>query len=195
MGSYENTMSTYLYGESIPSERTNFLLNLRYRVVDKLTRCSLESAEELRKYEAKGRDAFSLTAGPLLIHFEDGLVLGMSSNPSLNSVVLWIEKNEAGKEIAELSEQDEDYTMMDAGDHSLWAGFLNRKISNIKIIKWSPSNAKMEDLPNEVGVDFVFEGGGGFIAAHRLHESADDFSVISREDMPEELAPLSFITL
>lgn len=187
-------MSTTLFAEDTPSKLLDLVRSMEGRELTKLIRYSWESEDEaIDEYEITRDEVFSLTAGPLLMYFNDGLVVGCSSDPSKNSVVLWVEKNERGENISELSEDDDELFAIDATDHGLWSSYLNKRINSAKIIKRNVSSAKMEELPNEVGLALSFENGAEFILSHGLHDDSDDFSVIKRGDISKDmLEQLSF---
>lgn len=61
-------------------------------------------------------EVFSLTAGPLLLYLDSGFVIGSASDPSRNSVTIWIEKDEHGNISDEPVELDAELYPIDARD-------------------------------------------------------------------------------
>ncbi|MEW8693491.1 MAG: hypothetical protein AB2535_20850 [Candidatus Thiodiazotropha endolucinida] len=182
-------MTTPMYGEGIPSERANLVSQLVGQELNGLVRYSwLPEDEAVDEYGIDRDEVFSLTSGPLLMCFASGLAVGFSSDPSKNSIVLWVEKNENGESIDELAEDDEELFSIDAKEQRLyWSDFLNKKISATQVVHRKAGSAKMAELTNEVGLIIVFEDGSEFVLSHGLHDNSDDFSVISREQISNEV--------
>ncbi|MEJ2612753.1 MAG: hypothetical protein P8179_22510 [Candidatus Thiodiazotropha sp.] len=182
-------MTTPMYGEGIPFERKNLVSQLVGQELKSLVRYSwLPEDEVINEYGIGRNEVFSLTSGPLLMYFASGLAVGFSSDPSKNSIVLWVEKNENGESIDEPTEDDEELFSIDAKEQSLfWNDFLNKKISATHVVHRKPSSAKMAELANEVGLIIAFEDGSELILSHGLHDNSDDFSVISREQISNDV--------
>ncbi|PSJ59038.1 hypothetical protein C7J99_31960 [Brevibacillus brevis] len=136
-------------------------------------------------------EVFSLTAGPLLLYFESGLVIGAASDPSRNSVILWVEKDDTGYIKDESIENDTDLYPIDAEDKiyssPYWGQIVGQNIKEINIIKRDPQNALFEELPNEVGLEIVMENDMKFILSHGLHDDSDDFSVLTTSQLEVDL--------
>jgi|SRR5450830_89773 len=131
--------------------------------------------------------AFSLTAGPLEIVFDDGSSLGIASDPGLNSVIVWNEKESKGRCCVEdpLDKDVELYSIKFSDDvysKFSWRSFFNVKLIGFSIIKKISLNAIEKECPSELGLCLIFEGGVYFIASHGLHDGSDDFSVL----MPDQ---------
>jgi hypothetical protein len=173
---------------NIPSKQEDLLQSFNGLVITKLSRFSwVSGSQAVEDYQIQYSQVFSLTAGPLIVHFDSGLVVGFSSNPSIGSVVLWVEKNEIGAVKKELTEFDKDLFNIDANDIkyscSFWAGLIGQKIADTKILKRKPQNSLYEELPNEVGLVVTMESEDHFIASHGLHDNSDDFSVIKKSQI------------
>lgn len=173
-------MSTSLYPEDIPSRRSELLEAVcNYKIV-KMIRFSWCPADEaLEEYEIDKSDVFSLTAGPLLMYLNSGLVIGVSSNPSLNSVVLWVEKNENGETVDKPTELDDELFPVEADND--WVQFAGKKIALYKILRKKVNSAKLAELPNEICLLIEMNDGNQFILSHGLHDNSDDFSVITKK--------------
>ena len=182
-------MKTPILAENIPSKLSKLLNSLIGRKLERLTRYSWYSeGEAIKEYKISKEEVFSLTAGPILIYFEDGLVIGASSNPSLNSVVIWVEKNEDNDCSDELIENDNELFPIDAkNQRNFWSCLLGQSIVALNIIKRNTNNPKMTELPNEVGLFILMSNGYKFILSHGLHDNSDDFSVIQEKQINEEL--------
>ncbi|MEH1827808.1 MAG: hypothetical protein V7L22_21160 [Nostoc sp.] len=185
-------MKNFLYIEDIPSNRSDVLDSLKGLKILNLTRYCWEPPDrEVSEYGIEAKDVFSLAPGPLIMSFDSGLVIGYGNQPSKNSVTIWIEKNEAGETIEELTEEDKELYPVDARDavysNNFWARFVGQRISNITILKRSYSSALYADIANEIGLLFEVEDGSRFIASHGLHDDSDDFSVIQESQIDNEI--------
>ncbi|GIO86795.1 hypothetical protein J25TS5_37270 [Paenibacillus faecis] len=171
-------------GSSIPSDRIKLLQIIKNNKLNKLVRYSWwEGKEAMEQCEIAQNEVFSLTAGPLLLYFQSGLVVGAASDPSRNSVIIWVEKDDTGYVKSEPVENDTDLYPIDAEDKTYsspyWIQIVGQSIKEINIIKRDPYNALFEELPNEVGLEIVMENDMKFILSHGLHNDSDDFSVIT----------------
>ncbi|MEH2259166.1 MAG: hypothetical protein V7K60_23905 [Nostoc sp.] len=93
-------MKTFLYIEDIPSNRSDVLDSVKGLKILNLTRCCWEPPDrKVSECGIEAKDIFSLTPRPLIMSFNSGLVIGYGSQPSKNSVTIWIGKNEAGETI------------------------------------------------------------------------------------------------
>ncbi len=143
--------------------------------------------EAVVKCIVASHDVFLLTSGPLAITFDTGQVIGLASDPSLNSVVVWIEQDETGRALQpEPMSADKELYPVVADDpkyaDSIWHSTVGRRVARVAILVRRAGSAQMAELPNEVGLCFVLDSGIKVIAAHGLHDDSDDFVVI-REEM------------
>ncbi|MDR6725223.1 MULTISPECIES: hypothetical protein [Paenibacillus] len=186
---------------SIPSDKVKLFEVLKNQTLSKLTRFSWwESSEAMEQCEIAHEDVFSLTAGPVLLYFQSGLVLGAASDPAQNSVVIWVERNDTGYVTEEPTENDTDLYTISALDNqysnSYWSQIVGQNIKMINIIKRDPQNALLAELQNEVGVELVMDNGEKFILSHGLHNNSDDFSVITESYIDRRLlANLEWVKL
>lgn len=136
-------------------------------------------------------EVFSLTAGPVALCFSSGIILGAASDPSKASVIIWLEKDSNGKSQREepMEEDEELFPISLQGQHESWGKLLGHKLKSYEIIRRKPVNAKIAELPREVGLLFTLDNGDEFILSHGLHDNSDDFSVIRREQITKELQP------
>ncbi|RRJ67452.1 hypothetical protein EHV15_06945 [Paenibacillus oralis] len=115
------------------------------------------------------------------MYFQSGLVIGAASDPSQNSVILWVERDDTGYITKEPIENDPELYAISALDkqysNSYWTQIVGQKIRMVNIIKRNPQNALLAELPNEVGVEIVMDNGEKFILSYGLHNNSDDFSV------------------
>lgn len=185
-------MENELYKETIPSEKISLLKLLKGQELDKLVRYSWLTCDEvIEEYGVKPQDIFSLTAGPLLLYFKSGMVIGASSNPAKNSVILWVERDGQGYVTSELTEEDSELYSICANDgvysNVFWSQLQGQKVSEINIIRCIPKREMFSCLPNEVGLLFKMSNGKNFILSHGLHDNSDDFSVIEESQIDKRL--------
>ncbi|MCM3703366.1 hypothetical protein [Paenibacillus macerans] len=169
---------------SFPSDKIKLFQIIKNQTLSKLIRFSWwESSDAIEQCEIPEEDVFSLTAGPVLMYFQSGLVIGAASAPSQNSVNIWVEKDDTGYITDEPIENDTELYAISALDkqysNSYWSQIVGQKIRMVNIIKRDPQNALLTELPNEVGVEIVMDNGEKFILSHGLHNNSDDFSVIT----------------
>ncbi|MGP4716878.1 hypothetical protein ACTXGL_09605 [Psychrobacter sp. T6-6] len=169
-------MATSIYDVDIPSNLTGLLASLVGRKLINIVRFNYVSEKELiEDYYMDPKDFFCCSLGPFLFYFEDGLVIGGSSNPSQNTVHMWVERNENGEHHDWLQEEDEDAIPFYAKDYDEWSIYLNQVVKSVTIIKeTSETYSKILDLPSERGVLFEFENGSGLIMSHGLNDNSDD---------------------
>ncbi|HEX9061480.1 MAG TPA: hypothetical protein VF941_14965 [Clostridia bacterium] len=183
-------MNSEFFKENIPSIHTELLNKLKGQKLIKMTRYSWwQASEAVEQCSISAEEVFSLTAGPILLYFESGIVLGGASNPSENSVIIWAEKDGDTYTSEEAIENDPELWGIDAVDEKyssdFWRKVIGKHIVDFSIIKREPQNAKYIDLPNEVGLMLVTEDNEKFILSHGLHDNSDDFSVITESQIDE----------
>jgi hypothetical protein len=183
------TLSTFQ-----PSISSDLLKTFIGKRVSKLVRYSWWPKENVAsECDILDEMAFSLTAGPLAVIFEDGDVLGVSSDPSLNSVVVWLEHGE-DKKNQKISTLDEDTELFPINfddsnyANSFWVQFNGLSLLKFSILKKLSMSAIEKELPSEVGLCFLFENNQRFIAAHGLHDGSDDFSVLQNKQLELNIA-------
>jgi hypothetical protein len=185
-------MDTKFTTSIVPSKARVFLRRFIGNKITRLVRYSWWPAEEVgNQFGIKDELVFSLTAGPLAVYFEDGSILGVASDPSLNSVVVWDEAAiSESQSSTSLDKDDELFAISESGkfasDH--WRRLLGMPLNSLIVLKKNRMSVKEREQPSEVGLRFNFEGNNCFIASHGLHNNSDDFSVL-------DLAQLSLVDL
>ena len=119
----------------------------------------------------------------MTIAFDTGVVLGIASDPSINSISVWIEKNEVGQQLRdEPLASDEDLHAISATDplfaDHFWQSVIGARVDAISIFVRRPVSARLAELPNEVGLCFALDSGAKVVAVHGLHDDSDDFAII-----------------
>ncbi|WP_413794514.1 MULTISPECIES: hypothetical protein [unclassified Pseudomonas] len=179
-------MSAKNTASMVPSMANELLRNTNGRRVDKLVRYSWWAASEVSvNCGIQDEMAFSLTAGPLVIYFEDGIVLGFSSDPSLNSVIVWDEAARSSAESHSLESDDDLFAIFVAGRFAtvFWEEIVGDYVSDLTILKHREMSAKERQCPSEVGLRFRFSSGKSFVVSHGLHDNSDDFSVLEESQI------------
>jgi hypothetical protein len=172
---------------TFPSMAIELFRPLIGKKVAKLIRYSWWPAEEVAtQCGIRDEMAFSLTAGPLAIYFEEGTILGFASAPSLNSVIVWDEAARSeSQEWTSLDSDEELFAISEVGPFSsdFWKQIVGLSVSGVTVLKRAQLNAKQRELPSEVGVRFCFTGGKSFVVSHGLHDNSDDFSVLEESQL------------
>ena len=173
----------------IPSRVSALLRSLIGRRVVDATRFSWWAPEEAQQEcDLASEDVFSLTAGPVAIAFDSGVVLGVASDPSTNSVSVWKERDEVGRLLrSEPRSSDEGLYPISATDrkfaHSFWHQMIGARVDAVSILVRKPRTARLGELPNEVGLCFSLDSGAKVVAAHGIHDDSDDFVIISEQQV------------
>ncbi|HEX7642968.1 MAG TPA: hypothetical protein VF472_12245 [Burkholderiaceae bacterium] len=182
----------------VPSKSIDLLRSYVGKRILRLVRYSWWPAEEVASHcGTRDEQAFSLTAGPLAIYFEGGAILGLTSDPSRASVIVWDEAAQKASDGASALDQDKELcAIADSGRFAArgWRHFNGRTLSELAILKRAGKNAKEEARPREVGLRFRCDDGTSFVASHGLHDGTDDFSVLEESqliDVKLEEIPIS----
>ena len=133
--------------------------------------------------------AFALTAGPLGIVFEDGRIVGLASDPAMNSVVVWDEGARRSTSSNVALDQDEELFPISVQDEAhttpFWRQVVGNTLVQLTILKRRTMSAKESELPSELGLRFQLQNGLSFIASHGLHNGSDDFSVLEESQLAQ----------
>lgn len=176
-----------------PSLSSGILSKLIGKKVVGLVRYSWWSKGDIYKeFSVENDKAFSLTAGPLAVIFEGQITLGIASDPSINSVVVWLDRVNGKSNVALALDEDSELFKIDSFDETyadlFWSKFKNCTLVGFSILKKKSMTAAEKELPSEVGLSFYFNNGEKFIATHGLHDGSDDFSVLSGNSLIELIA-------
>jgi hypothetical protein len=179
--------------KNLPSNNLAILTTLKCSKVSKLTRYSWWTPEESAKEcEIPQPSVFCLTAGPILITLESGLVIGFASFPGLASVTMWIEETDESKRDKTTSVTDDNELYpIDAVDpiysNELIGQLIGKKIVAIKVLQRDKGTSRMQALPREYGVILEFDNGSELVMSHGLHDNSDTFSVIFRNQIQPDI--------
>lgn len=180
-------MITPIYDLSTPSKLTSLLSSLKGRKITNMIRFNTESIDDLINYfEIDPKDFFSLSNGSILVYFEDGLVIGFSDDPSGNTLVLWVEKNEIGQTTEWLLETWDESIPFYAKDFEQWNVFIGQEVRSVSIIKEidiNNENPRIDSLPSERGILFGFDNELSLIISYGLNSPSYDTTVINLEQI------------
>ena len=176
----------------VPSASFELLKYMMTKRIDKLIRYSWWPAEEsvVKANINNSNEVFSLTAGPLAIVFEDGYVVGISSDPTLNSVILWADEkdNKSLTSDESLREIKELFPVLNTDpiySKKFWADISQSIIVGYELLKYKNMNSIQLDRPSERGLRVLLNTGKSFILSHGMHNYSDDFSVIMDDQLDD----------
>ncbi|MFT5533283.1 MAG: hypothetical protein ACI802_001515 [Candidatus Paceibacteria bacterium] len=177
-----------------PSISKNILRQLIGKKVTGLVRYSWwEKGDVANECHIPKEQTFSLTAGPLAVVFEDGSVLGVASDPSMNSVIVWLDHACDQIDINQPLCEDPDLFPILANDKIYsglaWEKFIGNTITKFSILKNTEMSAGEAAVPSELGLCFYFDSDVHFIGSHGLHNGSDDFSVLLDNQIDPKLRP------
>lgn len=166
-----------------PSSAPEAIGALKNKRVIKLVRYSWWPAQDVaQECSISAIQAFSLTAGPVVVTVEGGVEIGVGSDPTLNSIVVWQEVGSHENLTKGTGEIWEMLFPIDANNVNyagrFWAGLVGRTIVRISILKKREMSPIEASRPSELGLMFEFDTGERAVMAHGLHDGSDDFSVL-----------------
>jgi hypothetical protein len=176
-------MITPIKAENIPSKHLDLLDVVTGRKIINLCRFTWLTCEEMlnscRERGIEQNQLFSLTPGPLLMELDSGLVLGFSNGePRLNSIIIWVERNEVGETTEDLLSLDDELFLIEANNEEyskdFWSDFIGEEISSVQIYKELPKNVLYEDLPNEVGLIIRFTSNKELLLSYETSDEPFD---------------------
>ena len=184
------------FESDIPSEKIDLLRKLKNSRVKNLVRYCWEPPDEAAKLiderlQVSASSLFRRGLGCLLITLESGLIVGFFEQPSLGSVIVWIEQTEDGQKIVEGSVLDDDDNYpIDALDETYSEEFIynlvGQEIVSVSILKrvdpnWGRTSA------GEVGVILKFKDNSELLISRNLCKNINDFDLILRDEIDPEI--------
>jgi hypothetical protein len=171
-----------LRGENVPTSAQEVLDILKKSPILKAVRFSWWPAEDsAEECDIEDSEVFSFTEGPLLVYLGSGEIVGVSSDESKNSIVIWLERDIGGNVHEEDIENDDELFPISNDDKKyskgVWNNVSGKKVKNIVLIKRSPQNVNYEELPNEVGLIITMDSGDELVLTHQLCAKVSNFSV------------------
>lgn len=175
-------MKNEMITSAIPSEATGLLKSYIGKKIVRLIRYSWWPDQEAAEQCAiSDEQVFSLTAGPFAIQFDDGSILGVASDPGLNSVIVWNEAFRRREDASSSLELDQELFAISASGRfaaTFWKQLIGRRLTGIRILRRADNAPKESIRPSEVGLRFEVGDETSFVASHGLHDNSDDFSVL-----------------
>lgn len=140
--------------------------------------------EEIIREEKLSEDfAFSSVGGPLEIGFEDGVVIGMGTAFSLNSVIVAQDGTGGHPPLKDsprlfpVDAKDPRYSKKKFGD------LIGRRLEAMSVFKPRTVDVLFDGLPNEIGLSFLFEGGGRFVFGCGLDKMISAPSILGFDEI------------
>ena len=104
-----------------------------------MVRFCWEAADDaFAKYGISARELFEIGPGPLSLYFESGAVIGAASQPSLSSVIVWLERDVHGPKRDDPMAVDPELHPISADDaryaDSRWAASHGARVTAICVL-------------------------------------------------------------
>jgi len=188
----------------LPSRQVELLRRLKKRLMVKMERFapfSPSSEEHTKLWRTPPEQYFSWCGGPMLMTLDTGLEVRVGSDPELMSVVILVEKTEAGVVAVRYPLRDNEGTycinVLDpVYSNDSMRAFVGKRIQTFRLLKIATEYASYEDRPRQAGLVVIFEDGAQLLLSHGLHDCMDDFSVITPEMIhPKLVSKLTEIPL
>lgn len=185
----------------LPSMSRSLLAMLLESSVMGFTReCALSPGEECRRYSIPPQQYFSYCSGVLLIRLASGVTIGVAGDPSLESVMLWLEPDQPP--VLPHSSQSSTATMgqllypsphrVESADPihgSRWLdGLVGRQAIRLLLLRRRPDCAWREGLPCEAGLVISF-GDTDLLLSQSLCRDWEGFAVTSYDEIDPEIRP------
>jgi hypothetical protein len=139
------------------------------------------------------QQVFGRTAGALALVFESGMVVGAASQPSKDSIEIWLERDPSGATRPEPLEEDSELHPISAQDSryadARWAAACGARVSAIRVLRRFGQNLTHSDLPSEAAVQLDLDNGDSIFLGHGLHDDSDDFAVLHAEEIEPAIRP------
>ena len=184
--------------EKVPTKSERILEILTSSPISNVVRFSWwPPAESAQECDIKNSDVFSFSEGPIIFYLESGEAVGVSSDESIHSIVVWLERDKDGNTHEYDVEKDSELFPVSIDDKTynnrFFGGISGKKIVNIEVIKRKPRSPKYEELPNEVGLKLYLSNNEIIILGHQLCGMASNFSFSNTSDLDKGiLTELSF---
>jgi len=185
----------------LPSTNRNLVaLLLESDIVGFTRECPLSPEEECRRYSIPPQQYFSYCSGPLLVRLASGATIGFAGDPSLESVMLWLEPDQtpnrnpnsqphtAGKSSLlypspfRLGSADPVYG-------SLWlSGLVGKRAARVQLLRRRADCAWREGLPCEAALVIAF-GDADLLLSQSLCRDWDGFAVTPCDEIDPQIRP------
>lgn len=180
--------------DKLPSRNLDLLRHALGRRIVRMTRYGDWRPEDVNERLADSpnidpAEVFEDCLGPLVVEIDNGLVLGVASEESLASMLIWPERNPYGPEAPSTPPlaQDPDLHPIDAADPTysrpIWATFVGQRIIGIEILLRDHRDVMYEGLPCEAAVVFQFESGAELLVSQELKDDSGNSEIILRDEI------------
>jgi hypothetical protein len=187
-------MNSLLFNSDLPSNRRALLDSLLGQRLVELVRYSwLPPAQAAADYALADAQVFGRTAGALALSLESGLVIGVASEPSKNSVIVWLERDERGSVREDSLARDVELHPVSAADpryaDARFAAAAGARIRRVRALRRVGQSVRHDDLPSEAALELELDRGDPIVLAHGLHDDSDDFAVLHPDEIMPGIAP------
>lgn len=178
----------YYDNPELPTRQTDLLKALRGRVVVGIERFTYFPPEDIgNRLKVPPGQLFSYCGGPVLITLDTGMEIGVGSDSQLVSVLIGIERTEAGVVVTDDPIRDApDLYLVDVCDpvysSDKMRAFLGKRIRGFRLLQVL-GNPRYEGRPCQAGLVVIFEDGSEILFCHLLHDGTDDLGVITPDMM------------
>jgi hypothetical protein len=171
--------------------------SLKQSPIKKIVRAYFDISFDRLKEEHKSRipvhDLFNIMSGPLLLHLENGDVIGFENAPIKDSIVAWYE-------VLRGKQHEEDHYMRDLRNYmehddpvystkDNWAHMIGKKITSLKVLVYDKGKIKRyfdDSFQNAI----IFETAkGDMVLSHCLQASPthEPFPLTRKSEIPQEI--------
>ena len=182
----------YYDNPALPSRQIELLRSLRGRAVLGVERFTYFPPEEAAtRLEKPSEQLFSYCGGPVLMTLDTGMEVAVSSDSELVSVLIDVEKSEAGINLSDYPMRAQDNAhLIDVDDwvysNEKMRAFLGKRIRSFRLWRVT-GNPAFEGRPCQGGLVVVFDDGSELLFCHLLHDGTDDLGVITPDMMDPKL--------
>lgn len=143
-------------------------------------------------YALKSDEIFHLYVSPVVIEFDNGMLLGVAQHPEQLSVLTWLERDTKkqlkGAESIYYSSPKCTFSVANSiYAENRFAHVLGDEITGVSFIKRRQSSIGASLRMNEAGIIFKLKSSRELIFNYGLYDRGGDFSVIFREDISSSL--------
>lgn len=172
------------YSSDIPSRRVDLLRALvGHRIVDATRHSWWPPEVAQQRLRIEPQEVFSLTCGPLVFEFDTGLVLGIASEPRLQSIIVWRHRDADSKGLHPI------HAAGPAFSNPFWRGLVGARVEKVSIFVRRGVTGKLALVPNEVGLCFELDCGVRVVGANGRVDASDDFVIISEAEFLAQPRP------
>lgn len=178
----------------VASEQAELLRLMLGRRISSLIRYEWDSLAKAATMARPGWSLFRCAPGPLVVGLDGGVEVAFGSSPPTASVVVWLERDQAGipSDRGALADQPDLYAIRAEdttyGDRFV-AGFVGSQLVGVEVWQRQATLAKLQALPRDAGVVLIAADGRRLVIGHGLHDGSDDLAVIEPAQIDRHIRP------